>query len=50
MKNYSVCDICGISLQFTIGKWKREIDTNKFVVAILLNFKRPFETVDCNFF
>lgn len=37
---------CETALQVTLSKWKIDIDANKYVVAVFLDFKRAFETID----
>lgn len=37
---------CETAVQLTINKWQLSIDENKFVVAVFLDFKRAFETID----
>ncbi|KAJ8980502.1 hypothetical protein NQ317_005685 [Molorchus minor] len=37
---------CASALQCILEEWVREIDDNKIVLAVFLDFKRAFETVD----
>lgn len=37
---------CETALQVTISGWKLNVDNNKYTVAVFLDFKRAFETVD----
>ena len=41
-KGYS----CETALNFVIESWKNEMDSKNFVIAVFLDFKRAFETVD----
>lgn len=41
-KQYS----CETALQLTISEWIQDIDDNKYIVAVFLDFKRAFETID----
>lgn len=43
-KNHS----CESALQLTVTKFKREIDGGRYVVAVFLDLKRAFETIDRN--
>lgn len=37
---------CETAIQLTVTNWKQDIDANKYVVAVFLDFKRAFETID----
>ncbi|KAJ8980540.1 hypothetical protein NQ317_008338 [Molorchus minor] len=37
---------CEAALQLTLGKFKNEIDKNKYVVAVFLDLRKAFETLD----
>lgn len=37
---------CETSLNFVIHEWKIDIENNKFIVAVFLDLKRAFETID----
>lgn len=37
---------CETALQVTLTKWKFDMDRNKYIVAVFLDFKRAFETID----
>lgn len=37
---------CETALQLTISEWKLLVDDGKYIVAVFLDFKRAFETVD----
>lgn len=37
---------CESALQLTLTKFKNYIDDNKYIVAVFLDFKRAFETID----
>lgn len=39
---------CESALQLTVSNWKNLIDENNYIVAIFLDFKRAFETIDQN--
>lgn len=39
---------CETALQATLSKWKFQTDSNKYIIAIFLDFKRAFETIDIN--
>lgn len=39
---------CETALQLTIANWNNDIDNNAYVVAVFLDFKRAFETIDRN--
>ena len=39
---------CESSLQFALCKFKTEVDNNKYVIAVFLDLKRAFETIDRN--
>lgn len=41
-KNHS----CETALQLTVSKWKQLLDEGKYIVAIFLDLKRAFETID----
>jgi hypothetical protein len=43
-KNHS----CETALQITLSKFKKAIDDNKIVIAVFLDLKRAFETIDRN--
>ena len=37
---------CETAVQLTISKWKQIIDEGNFIVAVFIDFKRAFETID----
>jgi hypothetical protein len=37
---------CETSLQLLLKRWKEELDLNKCIVSVFLDFKRAFETID----
>jgi Reverse transcriptase (RNA-dependent DNA polymerase)/Endonuclease-reverse transcriptase len=37
---------CETALQMLLTNWKEELDTNKIIVSVFLDFKRAFETID----
>lgn len=37
---------CETSLQLTFANWNEEIDKEKYIVAVFLDFRRAFETID----
>lgn len=37
---------CETALQLTVSKWKQLLDEGKYIVAIFLDLKRAFETID----
>lgn len=37
---------CESSLQLTVTKWKKSIDQGEYVIAVFLDLKRAFETID----
>lgn len=39
---------CETALQLTIANWNNKIDNDQYVVAVFLDFKRAFETIDRN--
>lgn len=39
---------CETAIQLTISKWKQTVDNNKYVVAVFLDLRRAFETIDRN--
>lgn len=39
---------CEAALDFLIMQWKKEIENNKIVIAVFIDLKRAFETVDRN--
>nr|CAI5828725.1 unnamed protein product [Callosobruchus analis] len=39
---------CESAIQLTLSKFKNELDNDKFVVAVFLDLKRAFETIDRN--
>ena len=39
---------CESLLQFALCKFKTEVDNNKYVIAVFLDLKRAFETIDRN--
>lgn len=43
-KNHS----CESAIQYTFSKWKNAYDDNEYTVAVFLDFKRAFETIDRN--
>lgn len=39
---------CETSLCFVLTNWKGALDVNQYVIAVFLDFKRAFETIDTN--
>ena len=37
---------CESALQLTVTNWKQAIDNNKYTIAVFVDLKRAFETID----